>query len=187
MTDTNSTYDKLQETITTAMLEMQAISGKTQEADFVSSVKILMIGLMTTAADLAELNTKGGAVHFYAEIEAAAKQGGLHTIQAVQKQGGREYSISGIDPNDVTTAMNYVGQKLSATLMKSIHELPAPMRNLEMFLRPIETLLGNLLDQKFHDVQPHNVLDSLCEHVHMILDDLERRKNDGNVTKIDFA
>ena len=70
-------------------------------------------------------------------------------------------------------AMNYIGQNLAATLFKSIHELPAPLRTQEMLLRGVEALLGNLLHQKFSNA--HDILDSLCEHVHSALDDLASR------------
>ncbi len=34
--------------------------------------------------------------------------------------------------DDMTTAMNYLGQQLSMTLFKGLHELPMPLRNEEM-------------------------------------------------------
>lgn len=37
----------------------------------------------------------------------------------------------------------------------------------------LTALLGNLLNQKFSN--PHDILDSLCEHVHCSLKDLETR------------
>lgn len=42
-----------------------------------------------------------------------------------------------------------------------------------MLLWGIEALLVNLLNQKFEN--PHQILDSLCEHVHIALTDLETR------------
>ncbi len=71
--------------------------------------------------------------------------------------------------------MNYIGQALSTTLFKSIHELPQSLRKPEMLLRGVECSLGNLLHQKFCEHDAHKVLDNLCEHVHMALDDLESR------------
>ncbi len=56
-----------------------------------------------------------------------------------------------------------------------MHELPFPLRNPETQLRGIETLLANLLSQKFDN--PHDILDSLCEHVHMGLEQLNPREN----------
>jgi hypothetical protein len=100
--------------------------------------------------------------------------GGLRAIKKQQlDQGSKNYSVSNIDSDDITTAMNYVGQELSTTLSKVIHELPLPLRSLEVFLRGIEALLTNFLNQKFKD--PHQVLDDFCEHVHMALNDLESR------------
>lgn len=71
-------------------------------------------------------------------------------------------------------AMNYIGQNLSTALFKSIYELPTSLRTTEMLLRGVEALLSNLLHQKF-SFNAHGILDSLCEHVHMSLNDLESR------------
>lgn len=81
-------------------------------------------------------------------------------------------------PDDYPSGMNYIGQALSTTLFKSIHELPKPMQNAEMLLRGVECLLGNLLHQKFTE-DAHGILDSLCEHVHMALNDLQSGANSG--------
>lgn len=71
--------------------------------------------------------------------------------------------------------MNYLGQKLGESLYKGLHELPMPLRKPETLLRGIEALLANLLNQKFDN--SHDILDSLCEHVHMTLDNLQGRKH----------
>ena len=76
----------------------------------------------------------------------------------------------------MATGMNYIGQQLSISLFKSLLEIPLPLRNQEMMLRSVEVLLANLLNQKFMN-NAHQILDSLCEHVHMALTDLEQRKN----------
>jgi len=85
------------------------------------------------------------------------------------------YSVSNIESDDDVTAMNYLGQELGTALFKGLHELPLPLRKPEMLLRGVEALLANLLNQKFNN--SHDILDSLCEHVHMSLSDLERRKH----------
>ncbi len=73
--------------------------------------------------------------------------------------------------------MNYLGQELGTALFKHIHELPAPLRKPEMLLRGVEALLANLLDKKFNKpLDPHQILDSFCEHVHMTLNDLSARE-----------
>tara|TARA_B110000879_G_scaffold208822_1_gene295201 strand:+ start:73 stop:351 length:279 start_codon:yes stop_codon:yes gene_type:complete len=89
------------------------------------------------------------------------------------------YSLSDIEPDDATKAMNYVGEKLSVILFKSICELPTELRTEEMMLRGIEALLGNLLNQKFSN--PHDILDSFCEHVHSSLKDLETRAQTNKI------
>lgn len=46
-----------------------------------------------------------------------------------------------------------------------------------MLLRGVEALLGNLLYHKFNSLEdPHAILNSFCEHVHMAIDDLTERK-----------
>jgi hypothetical protein len=109
--------------------------------------------------------------------EAAAKMCGIRAIRKQQLElGAINYSVSNIQGDDKETAMNYIGQELATTLFKVIHELPLPLRSLEMFLRGIEALLSNLLNQKFQDHNPHKVLDNFCEHVHMALNDLKNSK-----------
>lgn len=49
-----------------------------------------------------------------------------------------------------------------------------------MLLRGVECLLSNLLHQKFSEHDAHKILDDLCEHVHLALDDLEARNNIQN-------
>ena len=68
--------------------------------------------------------------------------------------------------------MNYVGQQLIIALTKALHELPISLRSPETQLRGIEALLANLLSQKFTNA--HEILDSLCDHVHMALNDLSK-------------
>ena len=66
-----------------------------------------------------------------------------------------------------------LGQKLSQALQKGMHELPIPLRTPEMLLRSIETLVANLLNQKFENA--HAILDQFCEHIHMGLDDIKNQ------------
>src|SRR6185312_11522366 len=105
-------------------------------------------------------------------VEAAAKLGGLRSIRKMQEaKSSVHYSVSGIDPNDKVTAANYLGFELANTLFKGFHELPQPLRQPEMLLRAVETLLANLISQKFN--HSHEILDQFCEHVHMSLSNIE--------------
>ena len=169
-------YDELKIIMTDALLQMSALSesGATGSTDFLSSIKVFLLGIISTAAGISETITEGGATWIYSEIETAAKQGNLEFIQD-KTTSKNQYSISDIAPDDFPSAMNYIGQALSTTLFKSIHELPQSLRKPEMLLRGVECLLGNLLHQKFSEHDAHKVLDNLCEHVHMALDDLESR------------
>ena len=135
---------------------------------------VFLQGVISTAIDLAELHSPGVSPMIYADIEASSKLGGLKSIKKMQSEKGSIfYSVSDIGANDPAAAMNYLGQQLSTTLFKGIHELPLPLRNQEMLVRGVEALLANLLNDKFDN--PHAVLDTFCEHVHMALNDLASR------------
>ena len=173
MSKENEITSKLNKVMIKSLLELETLvtSDLSQRHDFSSVVNTFLLGVISTAVDLVEVKAPGSSHLMYADIEAAAKLGGLRAIKDWQAAHGMTYSVSGIDPEDTTTAMNYLGKELSSALFKGLHELPPALRNQETLLRGIEALLANLLNQKFED--PHQILDSLCEHVHMVLADLE--------------
>ena len=87
---------------------------------------------------------------------------------------GVGYCLSDIQPDDMAGAMNYLGKAMSTALFKGLYELPNPLQKEEILLRAIEALLTNLLNQKFSNPDnPHDILDSFCEHVHMVLNELQ--------------
>ena len=137
-------------------------------------LKLLLLGIVSSVIQIEELKRPGTSGYLWAEIESGAKQGGLAAV-ANGMLSEREYSISEIGENDVENGMNYLGQKLGESLFKHIHDLPVGLRKPEMFLRAIEALITNLLNDKFKDSDPHGILDSFCEHVHMTLQNLEKR------------
>ena len=47
-----------------------------------------------------------------------------------------------------------------------------------MILRGIEALIANTLHQKFNGQGTHDILDQMCGHVHMSLQDLEQRNTE---------
>ena len=161
--------------MTGALFELKTLTeldGSNKQALF-DNVKLFLTGVMSTAIDLVEIEQPGSATALYAEIEAAAKIGGLRAIVDFQNtHSERTYSVSQIADNDMETSMNYIGQELGTTLVKSVNELPMPLRQPETYLRGIEALLGNVLNQRFNS--PHDILESFCEHVHMALDSLKR-------------
>lgn len=177
-TQTSDISDELSLVMTDALLELQRLVefDRSEKHDLLEVVRLFLLGVISTAVDLVEIKASGSTLFLYADIEAAAKLGGLKAIQKIQSVNGAiSYSVSNIRSDDASTAMNYLGQKLSETLFKSIHELPIALRTPEMLLRGVEALLANLLNQKFDN--SHQILDSLCEHVHMALDDLKNRKH----------
>ncbi|GGG06232.1 MULTISPECIES: hypothetical protein [Cysteiniphilum] len=150
--------------------------GKSKTAKSIPIMAVVLAGCVSTVADLLELNQEGASYALYKETEAAIQQGGLKNIRKKQASGGVKYSISDIGENDFENGMNYLGQELSTTLFSSIHELPETMRKPEMLLRGVECLLANLLNQKFRGLgDVHNILDSLCDHVHMNLKALDNK------------
>jgi hypothetical protein len=170
-------FEEQREIMTQALLKMSKLAQSNSKANsqYLLLTKLFVLGILSNAADMAEVQSEGASHWLYAEIEAAARQRG---IEGIQKAGGTMYSLSGIAADDMPNAMNYIGQNLATTLFKSIHELPAPLRTQEMLLRGVEALLGNLLHQKFSNA--HDILDSLCEHVHSALDDLTSRRGAFN-------
>lgn len=170
--------DELSQVMNNALFQLQHLvnQNQSQQPDFLGIIKTFLLGIISTAVDLVEVTRPGSTPILYADLEAAMKMGGLREIAKVSSNHGTaHYSVSNIDENDMASGMNYIGQQLSVTLFKSLHELPMPLRNQEMMLRSVEVLLANLLNQKFTN-NPHQILDSLCEHVHMALTDLEQRK-----------
>lgn len=178
MQDNDSYSTELNTIMIQALLRLQELvnNDPAQQHDMLTIAKTFLLGVVSTSIDLIEQSTPGSAPFLYADVEAAAKLGGLHAIKKAQAEtGSRHYSVSNIEPDDMETAMNYLGQELSTSLYKGLHELPSPLRKPETMLRGIEALLGNLLNQKFNNA--HDVLDSLCEHVHMALTALEQAKH----------
>lgn len=174
MQNNNDVSAKLSQVMEKALLELHRLikSDPENPHDVLSITKLFLLGVVSTSIDLTEAVSPNSAPFLYADVEAAAKAGGMHAIKKAQEaMGSRHYSVSNIAPDDMTTAMNYLGQELGAALFKGLHELPMPLRKPEMMLRGIEALLANLLNQKFNN--SHEVLDSLCEHVHMALSSLD--------------
>ena len=169
---------KLHEAMTQALFELKILTEleTSRPQDLFKFVKTFLIGVISTSIDMVEIQQPGISTALYAEVEAIAKMGGLRAIADFQnKYSDRTYSVSQIADDDMETAMNYIGQELGSALSKAVNELPMPLRQPETHLRGIEVLLGNVLNQRF--TNPHEILNALCEHVHMALDSLERRRH----------
>lgn len=179
MQKNNDITNELNQTMTEALLQLKQLINQdtSKQYDLLSIVKVFLLGVLSTAVDLTEVHLPGSAPLLYADIEAAAKLGGLRAISKWSSDhGSAHYSVSNIAEDDKITAMNYLGQRLSKTLFKGLYELPIPLRNEEMLLRGIEALLANVLNKKFKDT--HQILDSFCDHVRMILMDLASRQTE---------
>src|SRR5437762_10789812 len=106
---------ELNQVMLNAMLELKKLVDYdlSQKHDFLSVINTFLLGVVSSAVDLVELNLPGSAPFIYADVEAAAKLGGLRSIKNMQSANGAiKYSVSNIDPDDMTTAMNYLGQEL---------------------------------------------------------------------------
>lgn len=167
-------HQKIISTIMQALLELKQLSGKDNG---LSNIIMFLITIISTTADLMELEYPGVVTSYiYTEIEAAMKIGGLRAVRDFQiKHGSINYSVSDIGENDMEKAMNYVGQELGVTLFKVVHEIPLPLRGKEILLRGIEALLGNVLYGKFKEDDPHKLMDLISEHVHTGLKNLETK------------
>jgi len=73
--------------------------------------------------------------------------------------------------SELETVMNRLGQKLFIELNRELEKLPILLQNTEILLRSVETLLANVLT--LHCEDPHEMLEEICDHVHLVLDDLE--------------
>jgi hypothetical protein len=168
---------ELNQVMLNALLELKKLvdNDLSHKHDFLTIVKTFLVAVVSSTVDLVEVSFPGSAPMIYADVEATAKLGGLRAIAKWSSDyGSTQHSVSNIAEDDMTTAMNYVGQQLSTTLIKGLNELPMSLRNEEMLLRSVEVLLANLLNQKFKN-NAHHILDSFCDHVHMALTDLESR------------
>ena len=170
----SETSVKIKERTKQALLDLRYLvdNDEEQNISYFRVVSLLLQGVITTAVDLVEIRSPGLSSALYAEIETFAKSGGLHEIEKIGSKRN-SYSISNIAPDDMASTMNYLGQKMSTALFKGINELPVPLRQEETQLRAIEAILTNLLSDKFNN--PHDILNSFCEHVHMSLNDLSTR------------
>lgn len=175
MTLSNNVLNELHQNVIEALINVGKIveAGSGNHADLLQAINLFLLAVVSTAADMMEVVIPGGGAWVFADVEAGAKQGGLRSISnALIANGSFTYSVSDIEEDDLPTAMNYLGQQLLITLMKGMHELPLSLRKPETQLRGIEALLANLLNGKFHN--PHDILNSFCEHVHRALDDLRK-------------
>lgn len=163
---------ELQQIMAQSLLQIRDLvvldTESSDQAKVIPTITVFLLSVISTAADLVEMTVPGGSTYLYAEVEAGVKNGGIRSIvKAMGENSPHYYSVSGIESDDIEAAMSYVGQELAVTLTKALHELPMPLRTSETQLRGIETLITNLLCQRF--TNPHEVLDSLCDHVHTAL------------------
>lgn len=177
MTKSKNTQEELNRIMADSLLQLKKLvdNDLDKKTDLISVTKLFLLGVISTAVDLISIESPEGVPYIYAEIEAIAKAQGLRNIREFQSKHGLHYSVSNIAPDDMGMAMNYLGQQLSTALFKGIHELPLPLRKPETLLRGVESLLANLINEKFGN--SHEVLDSFCEHVHMGLNQLEKQKH----------
>jgi hypothetical protein len=106
---TKDVYDELKIIMTDALLQMSRLaeSAVTRNADFLGMTQIFLISIMSTAAEIAETVSEGSATWLYAEIETAAKHGGIDAIRKATTSKN-QYSIADMAPDDFPSAMNLV-------------------------------------------------------------------------------
>ena len=159
-----------------AMTSLQELvdSNTSEQKEMLVVMNLFLSVIISTTVNLVELDFPGSARLLYANVEAVGKAGGLLAVKTTKSANDSLHSsVSGIEPDDRLMATNYLGKVLSTALVKGMNELPAPLRKPEMGLRGIEAMLANLLNQQF--ANSHEVLDSLCSHVHHALAELEAR------------
>ncbi len=163
--------ERLHKTVQDATLSIQDyIEEYRNENDYLERLKFILLAVISSVVEVSETRGDFSSEYIWSEVENMAKEGGLTSV-AKKIKSGRTYSIAEIDPEDVSSGMNYLGQHVATALYKHIHDLPIQQRKPEMFLRALETVIPNLLNQKFTEYNQHKIVDSLCEHLHMALDD----------------
>ena len=147
----------------------RSIEKYRNEIDHLDRLTFILFAVVSSVIEISETHGDCNAEYIWSELEHMAKEGGL-TAVAEKIKSGRTYSISEIAPQDFGSGMNYLGQHVATALHKHIHDLPIQQRKPEMFLRALETVMANLINQKFADCDRHAIIDSFCEHLHMALD-----------------
>lgn len=174
MTAVSKNTDALIKIVQDTLLQLQRLVDQSQvpQSDLLSVVKSYLLDVVAATINLAEASYPGSAPLLYTEMEVAMKASALREMADFSANHGSSlYSAATIAENDTTGGMNYIAQQLAIALFKSLAELPKPMREQDMMLRAIGTLLVNLLNQHFTHTA-HQVLDRLCAHVHLVLNDL---------------
>ena len=184
MSDTKAVLTEISVVVTRAMHEMHDLAKSSILTDpmYAELVSNFILGLLYVAANLGESVTPGTGGHIYALLEKGVKEKGLEFIRNKQIElGGRAYSVSDLAPDDFEGAMNYLGNELSVSLFKHIHDLPLPLRTPEMPLRAMQALMANVLYDKFQ-MMCHEILDQLCQNTHLCLSELERQAQSKRMT-----
>lgn len=184
MKNTNAdAVTELHTVMTDALYNIQEILEEQLKAkkksDYLSLVMPLLMAVIVKTTEIAETRHQGLSKAILGSLHkmTAGETNTFDIMQDIQsKEDALVYSISKINPNDQTEAMNYLGQRLADSIHKHLLELPLPLQNDEMRLRGIEALLSNVLNSTFDKEQAHNVLDQFNKHVHMVLDDYGNAK-----------
>jgi hypothetical protein len=164
------------------ILDCDDVSLTTAINDTTNNIQLIISDI----ADYFEEKLEGSSTKFFKTIEKnVVKCAKDSIVDYKDARDSQSYKLDKIKSGDIDTAMNYIGDQLSNTLIEKVHELPDDLQNEEVLIRSIEILLANLLNQKFRKLgDVHKILDSFSEHVHMAIDSLESRNKESNV--IDF-
>jgi hypothetical protein len=173
MSKNSAVVKELNQVIKNALSQLKKIMGndKEKKQDFLYWVNKLLSDVISTTVDLAKIHSPHSAPLLYAQIEAAARLGGLHATQNIKPADVPILadSVPSLESDEMLTAVNYLGQILFTNLFKGFNELPISLRHPETVLRSVEAFLTNLLKSRFH--ASHQILNDLCNHVHVGLDD----------------
>jgi carboxypeptidase C (cathepsin A) len=141
-----------------------------QSPEFPNTIKTFLVDIITAAADIVELGHPSSSHILYADLEAIMKSSGERQISHLISQ---HPSVSQISENNTSAAIDYVAQHLSIALVKSIHELPQPLRQVEIMLYAIEVILLDIIRQRAPN-DPQLALDSFFEHARKTLIDIPK-------------
>ncbi len=98
---------ELQHVMTKTLFEMRDLvnlAGNNPD-ELVPAIKLFLLSVVPMAADLVEVSVPGAGAYLYAEIEAGAKIGGISKIAKSVQDNVPHYSVSGMDEDDMPTAI----------------------------------------------------------------------------------
>lgn len=146
MTSVSKELDKLiSETLFQLNALLHSIAHHTPKQYTLLALRFI-IAIITGTIRLVENEVPGSAPHLFAGLANTMQLGEWdYFADIVSKLQGELHSSFGIEVQDKTDAANYIGQQLTISLLKSLHELPEPLHTHEIVASAVDTMLKNAI------------------------------------------